>query len=121
MELYAPRADHYLIYGHDASRGGIQLDLISAVHEGINGARDIFLPTAVWAAAPPLAEHGIDTTDTFEAGVASLQAHAAYIDGLGWDDFDPREMLEGFGRQTGQRMGTAIATSFEVFPMGWGG
>ena len=75
----------------------------------------------VWAAASPLAEHGIDTTDTFEAGVASLQAHAAYIDGLGWDDFDPREMLEGFGRQTGQRMGTAIATSFEVFPMGWGG
>ena len=53
MELYAPRANHYLIYGHDASRGGIQLDLISAVHEGINGARDIFLPTTVWAAAPP--------------------------------------------------------------------
>lgn len=75
----------------------------------------------VWAAGSPLAEHGIDTTETFEAGVASLQAHAAYIDGLGWPDFDPREMLEGFGRQTGQRMGTAIATSFEVFPMGWGG
>ena len=75
----------------------------------------------VWAAGSPLAEHGIDTTETFEAGVASLQAHAASIDGLGWPDFDPREMLEGFGRQTGQRMGTAIATSFEVFPMGWGG
>jgi len=75
----------------------------------------------VWAAGSPLAEHGIDTTETFDAGVASLQAHAAYIDGLGWPDFDPREMLEGFGRQTGQRMGTAIATSFEVFPMGWGG
>jgi LmbE family N-acetylglucosaminyl deacetylase len=75
----------------------------------------------VWAAGSPLAEHGIDTTETFEAGVASLEAHAAYIEGLGWDDFSPREMLEGFGRQTGQRMGTTIATAFEVFPMGWGG
>ena len=36
------------------------------------------------------------------------------------DADDPREFLEGFGRQTGQRMGVAFATSFEVYPMGWG-
>jgi uncharacterized MAPEG superfamily protein len=52
--------------------------------------------------------------------VQSLAAHAAYIDGLGWENWDPREFLEGFGRQTGQRMGVAFATSFEVYPMGWG-
>jgi LmbE family N-acetylglucosaminyl deacetylase len=74
----------------------------------------------VWAFGSPDATHAVDTTDTFDAGVASLEAHRAYIDGLGWVDFDPREFLEGFGRQTGQRLGTAFAASFEVFPMGWG-
>ncbi|MGL5823561.1 MAG: PIG-L deacetylase family protein [Nocardioides sp.] len=74
----------------------------------------------VWAAASPDAEHGVDTTGTFDAGVASLEAHAAYIEGLGWESFDPREFLEGFARQTGQRMGVAFAAPFEVFSMGWG-
>lgn len=75
---------------------------------------------AVWAFGSPEGRHAVDTTDTFEVGVASLEAHRAYIDGLGWEHFDPREFLEGFGRQTGQRLGTAFAASFEVFPMGWG-
>jgi LmbE family N-acetylglucosaminyl deacetylase len=74
----------------------------------------------VWASGSPEARHGVDTTDTFEAGVASLEAHRAYIDGLGWEHFDPREFLEGFGRQAGQRLGVAIAATFEVYPMGWG-
>jgi LmbE family N-acetylglucosaminyl deacetylase len=76
--------------------------------------------TAVWAAASPDSTHGVDTTDTFDAGVASLEAHAAYIDGLGWENWDAREFLEGFSRQIGQRMGVPLATSFEVFPLGWG-
>jgi LmbE family N-acetylglucosaminyl deacetylase len=75
---------------------------------------------AVWVFGSPEAEHGVDTTDGFDAGVASLEAHQAYIDGLGWADFDAREFLEGIARQSGQRMGTAYAASFEVFPMGWG-
>ncbi|HEY0949209.1 PIG-L deacetylase family protein [Nocardioides sp.] len=75
---------------------------------------------AVWAFGSPQATHAVDTTDTFEAGVASLEAHRAYIDGLGWEHFDSREFLEGFGRQTGQRLGTPLAAAFEVFPMGWG-
>lgn len=75
---------------------------------------------AVWAAGSPLAEHGVDTTDTFDLGVESLKAHRAYIDGLGRPDFDEREFLEGIGRATGQRMGVAFATAFEEFPMGWG-
>jgi LmbE family N-acetylglucosaminyl deacetylase len=75
---------------------------------------------AVWVGGSPLAEHGVDTTDTFDKGVESLAAHAAYIDGLGWEDWDPREFLEGFGRQTGQRMGVVFATAFEVYPLGWG-
>jgi LmbE family N-acetylglucosaminyl deacetylase len=75
---------------------------------------------AVWAAGSPLAGHGVDTTDHFDAGVASLAAHKAYIDGLGWADFDPAEFLEGIARATGTRLGTPTAAAFEVFPMGWG-
>jgi LmbE family N-acetylglucosaminyl deacetylase len=75
---------------------------------------------AVWAFGSPDAVHAVDTTDSFEAGVESLEAHRAYIDGLGWEDFDPREMLEGLARQAGQRLGVAFAAPFEVFSMGWG-
>lgn len=75
----------------------------------------------VWAAGSPLAEHAVDTTETFETGVDSLRAHGAYIDGLGWEDFDPAEFLEGMSRDTGARMGVTFAAAFEVFPMGWGG
>jgi len=76
---------------------------------------------AVWAAGSPQARHGVDTTETFEAGVDSLKAHRAYIDGLGWENFDEREMLEGFSRMTGTRMGVAFAAGFEVYSLVWGG
>jgi len=75
---------------------------------------------AVWAFGSPTSTHAVDTTDTFDAGVASLQAHAAYIEGLGWENWDPREFLEGTARATGQRIGVAFAAPFEVIPMGWG-
>lgn len=74
----------------------------------------------VWSFGSPDAAHAVDTTATFDAGVASLEAHGAYIDGLGWEDFDAREFLEGFGRASGQRLGVPLAAPFEVFPMGWG-
>lgn len=74
----------------------------------------------VWAFSSPLATHGVDTTETFEAGVASLRAHQAYIDGLGWEHFDPAEFLEGMSRPTGSRLGVRHAVSAEVLPMGWG-
>jgi len=75
---------------------------------------------AVWAFGSPRAAHAVDTTASFGTGVDSLAAHKAYIDGLGWEHFDPREFLEGMGRQSGQRLGVAFAAPFEVFPMGWG-
>ncbi len=76
---------------------------------------------AVWAGGSPQARHGVDTTDTFDAGVDSLKAHRAYIDGLGWEDFDEREFLEGFSRAAGARMGVAFAAPFEVYSLTWGG
>ena len=66
------------------------------------------------------ADDGVEVTDSFAAGVASLAAHKAYIDGLGWADFDPEEFLEGWARQAGTRLGVPMATTFEVFPFGWG-
>ena len=75
--------------------------------------------TAVWAANSPDGKHGVETTETFDKGVASLAAHQAYIDGLGWENFDPSEFLEGFSRQTGQRLGVPMAAAFEVYPLRW--
>ncbi len=74
----------------------------------------------VWAASSPSSTHAVDITETFDAGVESLRAHKAYIDGLGWEHFDPAEFLEGMSRATGVRLGVTHAVGFEVFPMGWG-
>ena len=74
----------------------------------------------VWCAGSPESAYGVDITDTFDIGVESLRAHQAYIDGLGWENFDAGEFLEGMSRATGQRLGVAHAVAFEVFPMGWG-
>ena len=74
----------------------------------------------VWAAGSPDSAHAVDTTDTFERGVESLKAHKAYIDGLGWENFDPAEMLEGMSRPNGSRLGVTHAAPFEVFSLAWG-
>lgn len=74
----------------------------------------------IWANGSPLGRHAVDTSETFQAGVESLMAHKAYIDGLGWENFDPAEFLEGISRQTGTRLGTPFATGFEVFSLAWG-
>ena len=74
----------------------------------------------VLASGSPEARHAVDTTATFDRGVASLQAHRAYIDGLGWEHFDPEEFLEGPARAVGTRLGVARAAAFEEYSMGWG-
>ncbi|WP_433381242.1 PIG-L deacetylase family protein [Actinoplanes sp. CA-142083] len=71
----------------------------------------------VWAGGSPRSKHAVDTTDTFDLGVQSLEAHAAYLRGLGSGDFDAEEFLEGFSRQTGTRLGTKYATGVEVFKL----
>ena len=76
---------------------------------------------AVWAAGSPESGHGVDTTDTFDAGVASLEAHGAYISGLGWEGWSAREFLEGNSRMAGTQLGTTFAARFEVYSLTWGG
>lgn len=69
----------------------------------------------VWAAGSPNARHGVDVTETFARGVASLRAHEAYLRGLGSGTFDPEEFLEGLGRAAGARLGSRYGATFEVF------
>lgn len=71
-------------------------------------------PTVLVAAGPHVS-HAVDVTDTFDTGVASLEAHRAYLDGLGDHAMaEPREFLESFARATGSRLGTTMAVGFEV-------
>ncbi|MFD1826443.1 MULTISPECIES: PIG-L deacetylase family protein [Mumia] len=72
---------------------------------------------AVWVAGSPDARHGVDISATFDAGVASLRAHKAYLDGLGWVDFDPAAFLGSMAEPAGTAMGVRYATSFEVLPL----
>ncbi|WFE43285.1 PIG-L deacetylase family protein [Verrucosispora sp. WMMD1129] len=69
----------------------------------------------VWAASSPRSRHGVDTTATFDQGVASLLAHEAYLTGLGDGSFDAEEFLQGGARPVGARLGARYGTSFEVF------
>ena len=98
----------------DAGNRWVFPEQLSASLESWGGVR------AVWAAGSPQSRHAVDTTDTFDLGVDSLSAHRAYIAGLGWENWDPREFLEGMARQSGQRLGVAFAAPFEVYPLGWG-
>jgi LmbE family N-acetylglucosaminyl deacetylase len=69
----------------------------------------------VLVAGGPLVDHGVDTTEHFEQGLASLEAHAEYLRGLGSGAMaDPQEFLESIARATGSRLGTRFAVAFEV-------
>jgi hypothetical protein len=52
---------------------------------------------------------------TFDLGVASLRAHAAYLAGLGTDD--PEPFLRSMAEAAGKRAGGGLAVTFEVFPL----
>lgn len=67
----------------------------------------------------PAASHGVDITDTLERGIASLEAHRAYLDALpaGTAGTDPDPFLRGMAEQVGPRLGTTYAVAFEVIPL----
>lgn len=69
----------------------------------------------VLVAGSPLAAHGVDVSDHFDQGVASLEAHAEYLRGLGPSAMaDPREFLESIARPTGGRLGARFGVAFEL-------
>jgi hypothetical protein len=69
----------------------------------------------VLSAGGPDTTHGVDITDHFSTGVASLRAHAAYLAALGEHPLaDPEEFLESIARANGSRLGCAYGTAFEL-------
>ena len=63
----------------------------------------------------PNPTHAVDITDTFEAAVASLEAHRAYLDGLGDHPMaDARGVLEWIADTNAPRFGDRRATAFEL-------
>jgi LmbE family N-acetylglucosaminyl deacetylase len=68
----------------------------------------------------PRATHGVDITATLDRGIASLEAHRAYLDALddGTAGTDPDGFLRGMAQQAGPRLGVELATTFELIPLG---
>lgn len=62
--------------------------------------------------ASPRPTHAVDVTDTFDAGVASLRAHAAYLRGIG--DPDPETFLRSAAEAVAERFGGRLGVSFEL-------
>ncbi|MFN0026285.1 MAG: PIG-L deacetylase family protein [Acidimicrobiales bacterium] len=62
----------------------------------------------------PEATHGVDITDSFDVGVRSLMAHQAYLQNLGGAMADPAAFLRGGASAAGDRLGVALAASFEI-------
>lgn len=72
-----------------------------------------------WVAvsASPQASHAQDITDGLDRGVASLQAHAAYLAALSGPMSDARGFLTSMAEGVGRRYGGRPAASFELVPM----
>ncbi len=95
----------------DAGNRWVFRELTAEGHQPWDGVRE------VWAAGSPDARHAVDTTDHFDAGIASLKAHKAYLAGLGGDMADAAGFLEPIARATGSRLGVRYASSFEVLQL----
>ena len=68
----------------------------------------------------PRTAHGVDVTDTIDAGIASLQEHRAYLDALapGTLGTDPDAFLRSMAAAAGPRLGVRYAATFELVPLG---
>lgn len=70
----------------------------------------------------PNATHAVDVTDTIDRGVASLQEHQIYLDGVtpahAGPDHDPTEFLRTWAAAAGPALGVDAATTFELIPLG---
>ena len=72
---------------------------------------------AAYVAASNPPTHYVDVGDTLALGVASLQEHRAYIEGLG-REFDPEEFLTNMAGFGGMAAGCDFAVLFQKFALG---
>lgn len=62
----------------------------------------------------PQPTHAVDTTDTFDVGVRSLESHRVYLEHLGGDMANPADFLRRGATEAGARLGVPLAATFEI-------
>ncbi|MQA61301.1 MAG: PIG-L family deacetylase [Actinophytocola sp.] len=114
---YLNTADHRnvgaatLDAARDAGNRWVFRDQLDGGLEPWGGVRWVALP------ASPHATHAIDITATFDRSVESLEAHAAYLAGLGGDMADPGPFLRHSAEHAGEQFGCELACTFELFAL----
>jgi LmbE family N-acetylglucosaminyl deacetylase len=94
----------------DASRDAGNRWIFTDAGEPWSGVRRVAM------GGSPRPTHYVDVSATIETGIASLRAHAAYIDGLG-TDFDPDGFLRANARASGELAGCDYATTFRHYEL----
>ena len=89
----------------DAGNRWIFPELVDEGYEPWAGVRHVY----VMGAGTPT--HAVDVTDHLEAGIASLQAHEAYLHGLG-RSFDPDRFVRAMTAMAGPAIGVSHAVAF---------
>jgi LmbE family N-acetylglucosaminyl deacetylase len=92
----------------DAGNRWIFPELIDEGHEPWSGVR------LVAVAASSRVSHGVDVTASLDRGIASLEAHAAYLRGLGDAGPRPAEFLREQAEQLAPRFDGRLVTPFEL-------
>jgi LmbE family N-acetylglucosaminyl deacetylase len=94
----------------DAGNRWIFPELLDEGHEPWGGVRQV----AFSGVTRPT--HAVDVTGFLDRGIASLEAHRAYLENLG-TGFDPAAFLTGAAEEAGRAMGVRHAVAFEVFDL----
>jgi LmbE family N-acetylglucosaminyl deacetylase len=93
----------------DAGNRWIFPDLAEAGIAPWNGVKYIAI------GGTPEVSHAVDVTSTLDAAVASLEAHRAYLDGLGENPMaDARGFLEWIAAMNAPRYGDRLASAFQL-------
>ncbi|MGH2752276.1 MAG: PIG-L deacetylase family protein, partial [Actinomycetota bacterium] len=106
-------ADHRVVglavmdAARDAANRWVFQDLLEGGYQPWGGVRMVCIN------ASPYPTHAVDVTGFLAQGIRSLQAHRAYIEGLG-GEFDARAFLESSAAAVGDRAGYEHAVGFEV-------
>lgn len=89
------------------------------IFPGVGGDPHSDIRFAIFNSSPNVT-HGVDITDTIEAGVASLEAHGQYLAALaeGTPGKEPGPFLRGIAEACGPRLGVSAATLFELIQVG---
>jgi LmbE family N-acetylglucosaminyl deacetylase len=91
----------------DAANRWVFPELLDEGHEPWAGVGFVLV------ASSPQSGHFVDVSDQLGVGIASLQAHRAYLEGLG-GDFDAETFLRGLTEPTGHDLGVDAAITFEL-------